>query len=99
MKHNSCCHQLDTQNITFKTDYRTKEKVRKGFLPWLRRCINCFGKTFMRTLMLDPEPYICEYQNRKGEVCFRVYDPDQNVHHTFDSEDSVRIWLEERHHQ
>jgi len=99
MKHTSCCHQSDSQNITFNADCWTKEQIQKGFLPWLRRRIKRFGKVFTRTLMLDPEPYISEHKNRKGEAYFRVYDPDQNVSHTFDSEESVRIWLEERHHR
>ncbi|MGB3519470.1 MAG: hypothetical protein WBA43_23665 [Elainellaceae cyanobacterium] len=52
----------------------------------------------MRSFTLDPEPYISEHYNRKGERYFRVYDPKQDVHHTFDSEEAVCIWLEERHH-
>lgn len=99
MKHSNCCHQIDPENITFNTDNRATRKAQKSFLPGLRRRINHFGKVFARTLVLDPEPYISEQQNRQGEVYFRVYDPDQNVSHTFDSEESVRIWLEERHHQ
>lgn len=99
MKHTNCCHQLGSQKTTFKANCWTKEQAQKGFLPWLRRRINRFGKAFVRTLMLDPEPYISEHQNRQGEVYFRVYDPVQNAYHTFDSEESVRIWLEERHHR
>lgn len=74
-------------------------KAKRGFLAWFRMRINGFRKSLVRTLMLDPEPYISEHQNRKGEFYYRVYDPDQDIHHTFDSEESVRIWLEERHYR
>lgn len=98
MKHSRSCHPIDSANVTFHAADWATRKAKKGFLIWLAKRVTRFGTYLVRSFTLDPEPYISEHYNRKGERYFRVYDPKQDVHHTFDSEEAVCIWLEERHH-
>ncbi|MEM1280366.1 MAG: hypothetical protein AAGG53_10190 [Cyanobacteria bacterium P01_H01_bin.152] len=47
----------------------------------------------------DNTPKVRSYRSQTGEVRFDVYDPvtQQRSHHR--SEEALRIWLEQRHHQ
>jgi hypothetical protein len=43
------------------------------------------------------EPKITLKRNRQGYSYFRIYDPVTGQHHYADSEQAVRIWLEQRY--
>jgi hypothetical protein len=45
------------------------------------------------------EPRITQKQDKSGNWIYRVYDPITHQHLIFDSEQEVRIWLEERYYQ
>ncbi|MGD1859008.1 MAG: hypothetical protein ACFB0E_03440 [Leptolyngbyaceae cyanobacterium] len=53
----------------------------------------------MRFFAPDNTPKVRSYRSQTGEVRFDVYDPvtQQRSHHR--SEEALRIWLEQRHHQ
>lgn len=48
-------------------------------------------------LVNGSEPKIYQKQNRHGEIYFRVYDPFTQRYYKFNSEQEVRVWLEERY--
>ncbi|GEM_PF-6642990 len=99
MKHSECCNHVDPKKVTFKANNLAIARVKTVFLSWLGRCITRVEISLARTFTLNPDPYISEHRNRNGELYFRVYDPGQDVYHTFYSEESVYIWLEERHYR
>lgn len=45
------------------------------------------------------QPQIRSRQNRQGETVWTVYDPASRVNQQFDSEQEVRIWLEQRYYE
>ena len=44
------------------------------------------------------EPQIISRRNNHGDVYFKVYDPKTKWTGTFNSEQEVRIWLDERYY-
>jgi hypothetical protein len=45
------------------------------------------------------EPQVTTLVDRGGQQQWHVYDPVLNHHHTFTSEQEVRVWLEQRYYQ
>lgn len=45
------------------------------------------------------EPRITQKQDKNGNWIYRVYDPLTHQHFICDSEQEVRVWLEERYYQ
>jgi len=99
MKHSNCCAQIGSINHTNSVSKSFLKLSRKAINQWIKDNLIRFAKAVSRTFTLYPEPYISKHLNRQGELYYRVYDPDQKTHHRFISEEAVRIWLEERHHQ
>lgn len=52
-----------------------------------------------RSFIFYPEPLISSHLDRQGNPYYRLYEPIERAHHTFTSEESVRIWLEQRHNR
>ena len=45
----------------------------------------------------SPELKIWQTSDRKGNTCWRVYDPQNGYSYSFGSEADVRAWLEQHH--
>lgn len=45
------------------------------------------------------EPKVTYKRDRQGYTYFEVYDPMTEKHHRFDSEQNVRIWVDQSRHQ
>lgn len=54
----------------------------------------------LETLFLKgSEPKIHQMRNAKGKLIFKVYDPSTQQSNRFESEEEVRIWLEQRYYR
>ncbi|PSN20845.1 hypothetical protein C7271_00180 [filamentous cyanobacterium CCP5] len=54
--------------------------------------------TLLHRLINNDEPRITQLTIGNTEV-WKVYDPVHRCHHSFKTEDDVRVWLEQRHYQ
>lgn len=53
----------------------------------------------LEILTRSPEPKIYEKHDRNGKLYFQVYDPITHQSSTFNTEQEVRIWLDQRYYQ
>lgn len=44
------------------------------------------------------QPQVRMACDRQGQLYWQVYDPVNRAHHRFDTEDEVRVWLEQRYY-
>jgi len=58
-----------------------------------------WGQALFRYFLGSQEPRIVTKSDRAGNPIYEVYDPIDRRHHTFASEQAVRVWLEERYYQ
>lgn len=58
-----------------------------------------WGKSLVNFFAGSMQPRITEDRDRQGNLYFRVYDPCDRSRHTFDSEEELRVWLEQRYYQ
>lgn len=61
--------------------------------------MNRFSQFFINLLTASQEPRLWQEFDAQGNMHWLVYDPVQNQHQRFDSEDTVRAWFEQRLHQ
>ncbi|MEM9538612.1 MAG: hypothetical protein AAGA60_03775 [Cyanobacteria bacterium P01_E01_bin.42] len=57
------------------------------------------GKSLVNFLAGSTQPRITEDRDRQGNLYFRVYDPCDRSRMMFDSEEELRVWLEQRYYQ
>lgn len=53
--------------------------------------------TFFNALVSSSEPQIWQKKDYRGHIIWHTYDPITGYRAVFDSEQEVRIWLEERY--
>lgn len=84
---------LDDSYIEHLSDSDSRPK--KSFVPllWLGR----IWKAIAPFIISSNEPKIRAIANRFGEVRWIVYDPITRYQTTLNSEDEVRIWLDNRY--
>ncbi|WP_204137453.1 hypothetical protein [Halomicronema sp. CCY15110] len=58
-----------------------------------------WGQSLWRYFVGSTAPRIQRRHDRAGRLYYRVYDPVDQRHYTFDSEPEVRVWLEGRYYQ
>lgn len=57
------------------------------------------GQSMLNYFCGSMEPQVSIRCDRTGQPHFQVYDPFDQRHHTFPSEEALRIWLEQRYYQ
>lgn len=65
--------------------------------PWLQT-LQQWGERLSAGLVRGLEPQITQTATPAGSI-WKVYDPSDEQTRWFDSEQEVRIWLEQRYHQ
>lgn len=65
---------------------------------WLRSVLNQIGTAFLKLFDQSQEPRIAKRLDRWGNIYFSAYDPVDQKHYVFTSEQEVRIWLEQRYY-
>ncbi|RZM81765.1 hypothetical protein [Leptolyngbya iicbica] len=58
-----------------------------------------WGQALLNYFVGSTAPRITTHTTHQGQLCYRVYDPVDRRHYTFDSELEVRVWLEGRYYQ
>ncbi|VXD17065.1 conserved hypothetical protein [Planktothrix serta PCC 8927] len=53
--------------------------------------------TLLSSLVLKPEPQIWQKKDAQGNIVWHTYDPITGYRALFDTEQEVRIWLENRY--
>jgi hypothetical protein len=61
--------------------------------------MNRFSKFFITAVSALQEPRLWQAHNERGQTQWHVYDPHVKEHRHLDSEEAVRVWFEQRHHQ
>ncbi|NER79449.1 MAG: hypothetical protein F6K42_07670 [Leptolyngbya sp. SIO1D8] len=56
------------------------------------------GSSLLNYFSGSMEPRISVKRDRNGNASFAAYDPIDCAHHTFNSEEAVRVWLEQRYY-
>lgn len=64
-------------------------------LPGLEQLWN----SVLEILTKSPEPKVYQKHDRNGKLYFQVYDPIARQSSTFNTEQEVRIWLDQRYYQ
>lgn len=67
--------------------------------PTLRERWNSLKQSITTYLYVSSEPYVWETVDRDGHVQWNGYDPITHQSVQVDSEDEMRVWLEDRHYQ
>lgn len=85
-------------------DYKKLELLDEGWFPnsWLAKLSIAtvqLGHAILNFFAPVDDIHIWERCNRAGEVTFYVREQRTGRRWRFSSEDDLRIWLEERHHQ
>jgi ABC-type transport system substrate-binding protein len=57
------------------------------------------GRALLNYFSGSIDPRIAKKWNANGRELFRVYDPVERTHQLFDSEQELRVWLEQRYYQ
>lgn len=58
------------------------------------------GQNVLRYFVGSQEPRITAQRDRGGYILnYKVYDPVSQSHYTFDSEQELRVWLDQRYYQ
>ena len=70
----------------------------KQHITWKQHLAN-MGHYLLNLLSGDGSPYILQQLNPEGVDRWSVYDPYSQKEHRFNSEEEVRIWLEQRYYQ
>lgn len=65
----------------------------------IRRHASHLATAVLNGLSSSQAPRIRQKIDRLGNRYYRVYDPIENTHRLFTSEESVRVWLEQRYYQ
>jgi hypothetical protein len=68
------------------------QKLRQASSRWLRTA----GKWLVQTLTEADQLRIWVKETKQGSF-WCVHDPIDGIHHQFDSEEAMRIWLEQRY--
>ena len=58
-----------------------------------------WGQTLVNYFAGSQDPRITTRQDDEGRLYYEVYDPVVRSHYRFDSEQEVRVWLDERYYQ
>lgn len=77
----------------------TNQLVRFKPTPTWQQRLSNVGNYLLNLFTGDSNgPIITENPNAKGAGRWSVYDPFSQTQHQFDSEEEVRIWLEQRYY-
>ncbi len=99
MKSEKCCVNLEREFVFFAQQKGVGPSTWRQLSTWLHIKLRGLGQGLSRSLSLSLEPQITCHQDRQGNPSYRIYDPTDKAHYVFVNEESVRIWLEERHHR
>lgn len=99
MEQKPCCASLEQEFAFFVQQKRRKFNRIRRVVAWLNYIFSQLGEAISSSFRFNLEPHIQKHQDRQGNPYYRVYDPIERAHHTFTSEESVRIWLEGRYHK
>lgn len=92
------CHVPVKQHISnIEQAQNARSTNRNSGLIWLQSGLKFISNALLNVLVISRDPHISYYRDRHGNESFRVYDPVDDSHHQFANENSLRIWLEERH--
>lgn len=99
MEQSPCCAHLG-QKSSVSNQPRDIKLLGDRVVPiGLKISLSRFRQALSRAFSLSKEPAISEQKDRQGNAYYRVYDPVEDIHHIFTSEEAVRIWLEEHHYR
>ena len=71
-------------------------RVARRVWTWIKSAIDQLGE--LRVLSEPYEPRAKRKMDEFGNLSYQVYDPVSNSHHTFTSEEALRIWLDQRYY-
>lgn len=71
----------------------------KRNLQSLRAKLNDLWQGVIEFLETSSELYITQIQDAKGQTQWKAFDPTTGQSAQFDSEEDVRVWVEERYYQ
>lgn len=80
-------------------DQDNSSRSRHWFTPvgtWIRSIANQLKQ--VRLLGPAYEPRVRRKVNQCGTPTYQIYDPVTHCHHTFSSEEALRVWLDKRYY-
>ena len=86
---------IDSQQLDRLIEREQPSKQNSIKLPTLKQLWN----SILDALTRSSEPKIYQKRGYNGNLYFEVYDPIAHQTSTFNSEQEVRIWLDQRYYQ
>jgi len=99
MEPKPCCTNLEQEFACFARRKGIETTSKGQLLIWLGLKLRQVRQVISSSFSLYPESLISSHLDRQGNPYYHLYDPIERAHHTFTSEESIRIWLEQRHYR
>jgi predicted 3-demethylubiquinone-9 3-methyltransferase (glyoxalase superfamily) len=89
---NTTMKNYELTSVQFCEPLAQASLIRRSFVKFDR-----LWQALVRSVKTRQEPQITWMRDRQGQSYFKVYDPLTEQHYYADSEQEVRIWLEQRY--
>ncbi|HBR00157.1 MULTISPECIES: hypothetical protein [Roseofilum] len=97
MKNTTTVPEITKGSQLHLTDLKSVPQLPHSIFPGDR--LQKLWNYFVAIWWYSDEPRITEKKDRDGNWIYHVYDPLSHQHLMFDSEQEVRVWLEERYYE
>ena len=87
---------LATLQLSFPTLPRYRSKA-GGTGQKILHTVKQITATLLSSFVLKPEPQIWQKKDAQGNIIWHTYDPITGYRALFDTEQEVRVWLENRY--
>lgn len=87
--------------ITSESEHPASVDVSRVNQVWARSkaYLDKVGQSLLGYFCGSKDPQIVTKRDRDGNTFFVAYDPIDQAHYTFTSEQEVRVWLDQRYYQ